>query len=183
MTIYEPQEDSFLLETQVKKCALGRVLDLGTGSGIQALAAAQNKMVREVIAVDINPKAVKRLQEKVSKNKLRKIKVMLSDLFSEVNGKFDTIIFNPPYLPEAEGEDKESQQITTGGKQGYEIIERFLKEAKRHLHPKGSILLVYSSLTGNVEKVAKKYGFKVEVLEKRQVFFETLIVGKCTLEN
>lgn len=48
--IYEPEEDSYLLEKYVKKLAKGKVLDLGTGSGIQALAA--KKTCKEVKAAD-----------------------------------------------------------------------------------------------------------------------------------
>lgn len=167
--IYEPREDSFLLEKYVKKFAHGKVLDMGTGSGIQALAAKTK--TPDVLAVDSNPEAVAQVKK-------LGINTIQSDLFSSVKGTFDIIIFNPPYLPEAEGEDEESKTITTGGKQGYEVLERFLKEAKSHLNPRGSILLVYSSLTGNVEQVAKKYGFKLEILEEQKVFFERIIVSK-----
>ncbi len=84
MDIYEPQEDSFLLEKQVKKYALGRVLDLGTGSGIQALAAAKNKLVWEVVAVDINPDAVNFVGERANNSESKKIRTLVSDLFSKV---------------------------------------------------------------------------------------------------
>lgn len=170
--IYEPREDSFLLEKYVKKFAHDKVLDIGTGSGIQALAAKTK--TQDILAVDSNPEAVAQVK-KLGLNTIQ------SDLFSKVKGTFDVIICNPPYLPEAEGEDEESKVITTGGKQGYEFIERFLKEAKQHLNPKGIILLVYSSLTGNIEKLAKKYGFKLEILEEQKVFFEKLIVSKLFL--
>ena len=56
--IYEPREDSFLMEKAVKKYAYGKVLDMGTGSGIQAIAAAKNKNVKSITAVDINKEAV-----------------------------------------------------------------------------------------------------------------------------
>jgi methylase of polypeptide subunit release factors len=46
MAIYEPQEDSFLLQKVLKEYAFGRVLDMGTGSGIQALTAMRFPNVR-----------------------------------------------------------------------------------------------------------------------------------------
>ncbi len=98
MDIYEPAEDSYLLEKHVREEAYGRVLDVGTGSGIQALAAASNSKVRDVTAVDVNPEAVSSL-----KGKNRKITVKQSDLFENVTGKFNIIIFNPPYLPQDKG--------------------------------------------------------------------------------
>ena len=58
MDIYQPAEDSYLLQKFVRRFATGRVIDMGTGSGIQALTAIEVPSVREVVAVDINPKAV-----------------------------------------------------------------------------------------------------------------------------
>ena len=56
MSIYEPQEDSFLLKNQIKNYAKGLVLDIGTGSGM--LAEEASKYAEHVIAVDINPKVI-----------------------------------------------------------------------------------------------------------------------------
>lgn len=163
--IYEPQEDSFLLEKYVKKYASGKVLDMGTGSGIQAKAALRK--TKDVLAVDINEEAVKKLKN-----------ARVSDLFSNVKGKFDLIIFNPPYLPEEKKEDKKTRLVTTGGKKGYEMIERFLKDAKKHLNKNGKILIVFSSLTNKekIDSLIKKYSFKFELLEEKKMFFEKLYV-------
>jgi len=167
--IYEPEEDSYLLEKQVKKYAKKgmKVLDLGTGSCIQALAAKENGA--EVLAADINPEAV-------NLAKAKGIESIKSDLFSKVKGKYDLIILNPPYLPEEAYEDKATKLFTTGGKQGHELIERFLKEAKKHLNKDGMILLVFSTLTGNVENLFKKYDYEFKKLDSRKVFFEEIFV-------
>lgn len=167
--IYEPEEDSYLLEKQVKKYAKKgiKVLDIGTGSCIQALAAySQNA---DVLAADINPEAVKLAR-------LKGLKAIKSDLFSNIKDKFDLIIFNPPYLPEEKYEDSATRLFTTGGKQGHELIERFLKEAKNHLNESGIILLVFSTLTGNVEKLLNKYNYKFKKLDSKKVFFEEIFV-------
>lgn len=128
--IYEPREDSTLLEHYVRQYAKGNVLDIGTGSGIQALAAAQNKNVFSILATDISKTTVEHCKNNI-KNK--KIKFFVSDLFQNknlINKKFDTIIFNPPYLPQ----DLKVKDLTSeGGKKGYEVIERFLNEANNFL--------------------------------------------------
>ena len=63
--IYQPAEDSYLLQKYVDKLSLGRVLDIGTGTGIQALTAIKNPNVREVVAVDINEEVVKKLNQEI----------------------------------------------------------------------------------------------------------------------
>ncbi|MEA3378503.1 MAG: HemK2/MTQ2 family protein methyltransferase [Nanoarchaeota archaeon] len=170
--IYEPREDSFLLRKFVIKFVRGKVLDMGSGSGIQAIAA--RKKTDDVLAADINKGAVKLLEEKG-------IKSCHSDLFSNIKGKFDFIIFNPPYLPEDPLEDKDSRLATTGGKKGYELIEKFLHDAKKHLNSNGKILLLFSSLTGPVVELFEKYDYKYLLLEEKKIFFEILDVYLLTL--
>lgn len=175
MIIYKPREDSHLLEIEVKKYARGKtLLDMGAGSGIQAKVAIKSK-AKSVLAVDINPKAIKNLKKE-------KIPSVKSDLFSKIKGKFDVISFNPPYLPEDEREDTESRLATTGGKRGDEIILRFLKHAKSHLNKNGTILLVISSLTPKkrILNLLKKQKLAHEVLSSKTFFFEKLQVWKIS---
>ncbi len=85
-------------------------------SSKQAKAA---KKAKSVLASDISNEVVK---------KLKGVKCIKSDLFSNIKGKFDTIIFNPPYLPYDKREPKDISLATTGGKKGYELLERLIKE-------------------------------------------------------
>ena len=101
---------------------------------------------------------------------------MVSDLFLNITGTFDTIIFNPPYLPLDPSEDHESALMTTGGATGIELLTRFLSEAKSHLHPGGKILFVCSSLTGDVEELLLRLGYHFLLLDQESHFFETLKV-------
>ncbi|HIH13287.1 TPA: methyltransferase [Candidatus Woesearchaeota archaeon] len=176
--MYQPAEDSYLLQEYVKEYAFGRVLDMGTGSGIQALTALKRTNVKEVVAVDIDEEAVRRLQQGIKEQRLRKIKVIKSDLFDRVEGHFNLIIFNPPYLPK-DDVDKEFSLTLSGGKKGNEIIERFLKEAKKHLNENGKILIVFSNLTGKekVDNIIKKNGFKFQQIDYQKLeMFEELYV-------
>ncbi len=163
--IYEPAEDSYLLQKQVEKFTEKGmdVLDMGTGSGIQASTA--KKQEANITAADINPECVAKV------NKLG-IKAIQSDLFENVGGKFDLIIFNPPYLPEDPLEPEDSKLITTGGKTGSETLNRFLKKAKAYLKKDGKILIVVSSLTKEIDK----QNFKFKILAKEKIDFEILIV-------
>ena len=167
--LYEPAEDSFLLEKYVKELARGDVLDLGTGSGIQAVAAAEN--ARSVTASDIQEDVELYFRERFEG---RDIRFVRSDLFSDISGKFDTIIFNPPYLPDEGLEDRR----LFGGKGGWEILERFISQSREHLRPGGIILIVFSSLTGEdrVKEAIEGEGYRFKELERRHVFFEDLVV-------
>ena len=73
-----------------------RVLDMGTGSGINAILAASKSS--HVLAVDINPYCIETGQRNAARNGVAsRIEFRESDLFSNVDGKFDLIIFDPPF--------------------------------------------------------------------------------------
>lgn len=174
MDIYEPAEDSYLLEKHVREEAYGRVLDVGTGSGIQALAAASNSKVRDVTAVDVNPEAVSSL-----KGKNRKITVKQSDLFENVTGKFNIIIFNPPYLPQDKGIE---DAALYGGKKGWEISERFFSKVSKHLIADGKILFLFSTLTNKekIEEIIKHNLLEFKEIDSLKISFEKLFVYEIT---
>lgn len=169
--VYEPQEDSFLLKTLVRKHAKGKVLDVGTGSGIQAVTAYHKKNVTGVVGTDIDPEAI----HYCKKHHKEKIKWKQGDLFEKIKDRFDTIIFNPPYLPQ---ETKTRHIDLEGGKKGYEVIDRFLEQAGMYLDMDGKILLVFSSLTNkkHVEDKIKQSLFEYKELGQKRHFYEVLYV-------
>jgi len=177
--MYLAREDSFLLLDEVRKHAFGKVLDMGTGSAIQALEAADRKEVKEVLAVDIDKGVIAQLKKIITNPK---ITLKYSNLFSTVVGKFDTIVFNPPYLPQDEGiEDR----ALYGGKKGYELIGKFFRQVGKHLADEGIILMVFSSFTGKekVDEMIKKAGFSFKLLKKRRIFCEDLFVYLIKMEK
>ena len=89
--------------------------------------------------------------------------------------RFDLIIFNPPYLPE-DKYDKEKD--TTAGRKGYELILKFLEEAKEYLDKNGEILLLFSSFSKPkiILRYADKIGYNSKLLAKKRIFFEELFV-------
>ena len=175
--IYEPAEDSLLLKEQIRQYAKGKklVLDMGTGTGVQAAEAAE--YAQKVIAVDVNPEAVEYCKKLIKKDNLE---FRQSDLFSAIqkDEKFDLIIFNPPYLPLDKDEPEDSQLATTGGKKGYEVIERFISKAKDYMAEDGEILLLFSSLTktDDVNRILSENGFTFDEIARQKLFFEDIIV-------
>jgi release factor glutamine methyltransferase len=173
--IYNPREDSLLLQKYVKTLSGGRsFLDLGSGSGIQAETALKAK-AKSVLATDINPESIKLLKSKG-------IKYIKSDLFDKIKSFFDLIAFNPPYLPDDKREDPSSALATSGGHRGDEVTLRFLNQASKYLNPRGKILLITSSLTpkDKINDTLKKQKLKYKVLEERKFFMEVLEIWEIS---
>ncbi len=163
--VYEPREDSYLLADSVREHAHGRTLDLGTGSGIQGITAAMKGC--DVTFSDINGKALDCARANASRNGVDG-EFVESDMFGGINGRFDTIIFNPPYLP---GEDRASIDLD-GGRDGRELIDRFIASYKEHLEDGGIALLLESSFND----YARNMGNGAELAGKEHYFFEDLVV-------
>lgn len=174
--VYRPGEDSYLLARHVRRLVHGEVLDMGTGSGIQAVEAAVKPEVSRVVAVDVSPAAVEAAKRRAeSGGVVGKIEFIRSDLFENVEGVFDWIVFNPPYLP-SEGDADEASW--TGGETGAETVRRFLHDAHKHLKKRGSVLMVYSGHSGLDEDDFR--GYIVEKLDELSLFFETLFCVALT---
>jgi len=170
--VYEPAEDSALLAKAVKKYAKGKVLDVGTGSGYLAGFSVMLPDVESVLGVDLDPQAVAYSKKHVKGPNVSFIK---SDLFSNVSGKFDTIIFNPPYLPR----DKEFHDIALhGGRHGYETICKFISQVGDYLNVNGKILLLFSSLSkkSKVLESLDQNMYEYKEFDNTHVFFEDLFV-------
>jgi len=169
MQIYQPAEDSFLidnyLDNYLKNNKIETYLDMGTGSGLLSVTAVKHLEKKNVLAVDINSNAVLDLSN-------RGYFAICSDFFERIEGKFDLITFNAPYLPFDSREPKDSQIATTGGKRGDEASLRFLKQAKKHLNVGGKIFLLISSLTP-MDKLRK---YKPKIVSRQKVFMEELII-------
>lgn len=176
--IYQPREDSYFLQKYLKH-AKGRVLDVGTGSGIQALTAAKLKKVKSVLGIDIQKSVISYCRKHA---RHRKINFKQSDLFDNVSGKFDTIIFNPPYLPE----DVRLKDITVdGGKKGFETLERFFNSVNEYLTKDGIILVLFSSLTikDKVHEFITNNLLEYKELGRKRLFMEELYVYSVKKSN
>jgi release factor glutamine methyltransferase len=150
------------------------VLDLGTGSGIQAVFAAEK--AKKVIAADINPKSVACAKINIQLNNLKsKVEVRRGDLFASVkNEKFNLIIFNMPYLP---FKSKNFLENAWCSGERNELIKCFLQEAGNFLLEDGKLQLVYSSIAGDLNKFIKeleKSGFNAKISAYKILPFEKI---------
>jgi release factor glutamine methyltransferase len=115
----------------------GHVLDLGCGSGAVGIAAARRGC--SVVAVDINPAAVRCARINALLNDVT-LDVRQGDLFTPVGDeRFDVVLFNPPYY---RGQPRDALDHAW---RSPDVIERFSDALQAHLAPAGRALLVLSS--------------------------------------
>ena len=148
------------------------VLDMGTGSGVCAVFAA--RYARRVVAVDINPAAVRCAGINARLNHAEhRIEVRHGDLFAPVSGeRFDLILFNPPFLQGTPRDDRDRAWRST------DVPERFAAGLPAHLKPGGSALVVLSTFGGAPSFLGEfhRRGLAVSVLTERRFVNERLAI-------
>jgi release factor glutamine methyltransferase len=177
--VYEPSEDSFLLAESFEAEKGGLVLDLGTGSGIQGINAAMLGASR-VVSTDLSAKALDNAKANAESLGFgKRFEFRKGSLFSCIRPgeKFDAIIFNPPYV---ESEGKKFADLD-GGKQGREVLDRFLEEFPKHLEKGGECFFLQTDLNGEekTKRKLKETGLGFAVTARKKLFFEEIMVFKC----
>lgn len=140
-----------------------RVLDMGTGSGVNAILAASKST--DVVAVDVNPLAVEAARANAERNGVAdRIDVRHSDVFENVDGEFDLIVFDPPFRWFAPRDLFERASAD----ENYTAMTTFFRAAKRYLKPAGRMLIFFGT-SGDLpylRHLMADTGFDVEVLAR-----------------
>jgi release factor glutamine methyltransferase len=146
------------------------ILDMGTGSGVAAVAAA--RLGARVVAVDISLEAVRCARINVLLNGVEDlVDVRHSNLFEEVRDKtFDVVLFNPPYYSGTAEQPWEMAWRSTG------ILQRFAEGLGEALVPDGRALLVVSSETVGLERAISGHMIESRVVWERDMVSERLMV-------
>jgi len=172
--IYEPAEDSeLLLEAALEEIKEDdEVVEIGVGSGF-----VSEKLIDKchfLLATDISPYAVKEAKKKG-------IEVIRTDLAKGIKKKFSLVLFNPPYL-ELEEElkfDDWLDKAINGGKNGVEVICRFLDSLAEILSKDGRAILIVSSINiPHIFDEIEKRGYRYSVIKRKKLFFEELFALK-----
>jgi methylase of polypeptide subunit release factors len=154
-----------------------RVIDVGTGSGILALAAARAGAAH-VVAVDINPNAARTARENAQLNGLgERVTAVCSNLLSALAPRplFDVIISSPPSFP---GEPRDLADRAWHAGPAYRDIEGLFEQARERLAPGGRCYLLLSSdsdlefLGGLMERAR----FRPRVVAERSILVETFLL-------
>ncbi|MBQ4423245.1 MAG: peptide chain release factor N(5)-glutamine methyltransferase [Clostridia bacterium] len=143
-----PRPDTeILVETAMKTLTGDRrgVLDLCCGSGCIGIALAVRASAR-VTAADVSADALALTERNAAKNGVS-VATVQSDLFASVEGTFDLIVSNPPYLSKADMDARgaalrfEPELALYGGEDGLDFYRRIAADYRRYLKPGGTLLL------------------------------------------
>ncbi|MDG6220971.1 MAG: methyltransferase, partial [Candidatus Thermoplasmatota archaeon] len=120
--VYPVAEDTLLMLEAVEVRRGERFLEMGCGQGLVGLHAA--KYGAEATLADIDPLAVECARRNGLENDLA-VEVVQSDLFENIRGAYDVIVFNPPYLPGDTAKGLRDTRLD-GGQGGIEVARTFL---------------------------------------------------------
>ena len=162
-----------------------RVLDIFSGSGCIGLAVLRNIKNAKVVFADSDPRCIEQIKinlrlNNISKNIPKKpasykfhgrencetaFKVVSSDVFGNIKGKFDYIFANPPYIPfknknlvQKSVLEYEPRNALFAGQNGLFYIKKFLKQAPAHLSAGGRIFMEFSpEQKKEIEKIFKNF--------------------------
>lgn len=168
--VYEPAEDTYFFRDFLKDLDLEdkKALEIGTGNGLLAVTMAEKGA--NVTASDIDRDAIQAAEERAEKRKVSdRISFVHSDMFEDIEGKFDIIIFNPPYLP---GDYSEKTKDWAGGEKGIEKTLEFVEGAKRHVKLRGDIYFIASSRAD----LSRLEQFSLDKVASKELWFEELVL-------
>lgn len=124
-----------------------RVLDMGCGSGVLGLTLAAERPGWHVTLADVSPEALSLARENAGKLEISNASFVESDLFSAIEGSFDGIVANLPYVPESDRATMAREVLHDpalalfSGADGLDLIRRFVPQAFEHLNPGGWLVL------------------------------------------
>ncbi|WP_243719699.1 HemK2/MTQ2 family protein methyltransferase [Actinomadura sp. KC06] len=184
--VYRPQSDTRLLAQAFRGInvpAGARVLELGTGTGAVAVAAA--RVGYEVVAVDVSARAVLTARLNALVRDLR-VRVLRGDLFAPVAGEvFDVILANPPYVPgDADPAAARGRaRAWEAGPDGRILLDRICQAAPHHLAPSGTLLVVHSALNGVAATLValRRVGMRASVVVRHREPFGPVMRSRAKL--
>jgi len=168
-TLIPRPDTEILVETALKYCKPdSRILDLGTGSGAIILALASELTAAQCVGVDFSYDAVQLAQENLRDLAFDNVSILQSNWFENVQGQFDVIVSNPPYIDEADhhldqGDVRfEPLSALVSGNKGLADIQLIIKQAKAYLKQGAPLLIEHGFDQGEaVQAIFKQYNYRL----------------------
>jgi release factor glutamine methyltransferase len=160
-------ETEFLCDLLIKNYSdKNSFLDIGTGSGAIAISLALNLPNKTIEALDISEKALS-VAKKNAKDNNAHINFFLSDLFQNVNRKYDLIISNPPYVSDLEYQTLESElffepkQALVSDNEGLAHIFEIIAKAPDYLNENGLLFIETGAFQSEkIKDFSLKFNYK-----------------------
>ncbi|CAL5990958.1 Glutamine_methyltransferase [Hexamita inflata] len=180
--VYLPDEDTFLLMDAIYNFCdvkVNSALEIGPGSGVVITFTALNFQLSTYKARDVNPTAVQMTNETLVRNKLSP-NCELGDMFTDLNQKYDLVIFNPPYCVGTCESLGVIDKALSGGANGREQIDKFIKGA-RGVVSEGGLAFMVAISANDIKDIIKCFdneGMQAEVVLEKKLPSEHLHVLK-----
>ncbi len=151
-----------------------KILDVGCGSGILSLTAAE--MGGRVTAVDINPSAVENTRQNAARNRLP-LTCFQSDLFHRVRDRFDFVFVNPPYYPQNPASEADHAWYCGAS---FQFFERFFIRVHEYCRPGCDIYMVLSDGCDlrRIRRIAADKGYRLTREREVPLLLETNYIFK-----
>ncbi len=184
------QDTEHLVEVALACCEGRRVLDMCTGSGCIAISIARLGKPASVTGADISEAALAVAEDNAARLGAE-VAWVKSDMFAGIDGEFDVIVSNPPYIPpeqieglEPEVKDHEPRLALYGGEDGLDYYRTLVTEGAKHLRPaadgeEGGILIVEIGFDQGVSVPAlfEKAGFSAVRVRKDYAGLDRVVIG------
>ena len=156
-------------EIENSKAKYIKYLDIFAGSGCIGISILKKFREATVDFVDRESAAIEQIKINCELNTIdsSRYQIIQSDIFENVEGSYDYILANPPYIAESKKSDVqgsvlvyEPHRALFGGVEGLDCIERFLDQARKHLNKNGKIYLEFgSNQKEDIEKILRDMSF------------------------
>jgi release factor glutamine methyltransferase len=163
-------ETEFWVEQELKNIKTGKILDMFAGSGCIGVAILKNIKNCKIVFADKDKKCLEQIKINCKLNKInpKRYKIIQSDVFSKIVGKYDYIFANPPYVAKKlknkiqKSVFKYEPKIALfAGSDGLFYIKKSLSGAKNHLNSNGRIFMEFSPEQKNkIEKIILQNKYK-----------------------
>lgn len=164
-----------------------RVLDLCAGSGCVGVAVAKAVPDAHVTFVELDLAHISTIKKNIIENLSHddRFQIIQSDLFENVEGMFNFILSNPPYIDpaidraEASVKENEPHLALYGGQSGMEIIERLIRDASKYLTPEGQVWIEHEpEQVEAIKKSAESAGFRAATQSDQYGRFRFTVLAK-----
>lgn len=169
----------------IKNNKINNMLEIGCGTGIVSISVDLETKI-DVTAVDISKRAIE--NSIINKEKLgSRIKIMKSDLFTNIKESFDLIYSNPPYIKSDEIEKlqvevrkHEPRLALDGGEDGLHFYRKIIKKAPKYLNDRGYLVFEIGHDEGKDICALMEDKFEVEVIKDLSKL-DRVVVGQLRM--